>query len=98
MGPTDKAPGVELVINRARKQGTAEKGQEGVPGRPADHRLRGDRKQLSWAAGEMLSSESRAEVRRAGDPRGVTRAAYAGRDRRPAEKRASEDETVRWHH
>lgn len=73
MGPTDKAPGVELVINGARKRGTAEKGQEEVPGRPADHRLRGDRRQLSWAAGETLRSESRAEVRRAGDPRGVTR-------------------------
>ena len=59
---------MELVINGAQKEGTAEKGREEVPGR-----LRGgDRKQLSWAAVEMLSSESRAEVRRAGGPRGAT--------------------------
>lgn len=59
---------MELVINGARKEGTAEKGQEEVPARLRE----GDRKRLSWAAVETLNSESRAEVRRAGDPHGVT--------------------------
>ena len=51
---------MELVINGARKEGTAEKGQEEVPARLRE----GDRKRLSWAAVETLSSESMVTVQK----------------------------------
>ena len=75
----EKAPWVELVLSRAQKKGMAKNSRERKEGssrwakRPqaAGKSMRGDRKQLSWAEVERLSSESTARLRRAIDVCGM---------------------------